>query len=102
MDAELLARVRGNPKYAQLVRRRTRLAWTLTALILIAYYGYVGLIAFDKAALARPVGEGVMSIGIPVGLGLIVFTIVLTAIYVLRANSEFDRLTREIVEEAGA
>lgn len=102
MDAELLARVRANPKYALLVSRRRRLGWTLTALMLVAYYGYVGLIAFDKAVLARPIGEGVISLGIPVGLGLIVFTIVLTAIYVVRANGEFDRLTGEIVAEAGA
>lgn len=102
MDAELLARVRANPKYAQLVGRRGRLAWTLTALILAAYFGYVGLIAFDKAVLAQPIGDSVVSLGIPVGLGLIVFTIVITAIYVLRANGEFDQLTREIVEEAGA
>lgn len=102
MDAELLARVRANPKYALLVSRRRRLGWTLTALMLVAYYGYVGLIAFDKAVLARPIGEGVISLGIPVGLGLIVFTIVLTAIYVVRANGEFDRLTGEIAAEAGA
>lgn len=102
MDVELLARVRANPKYALLVSRRRRLGWTLTALMLVAYYGYVGLIAFDKAVLARPIGEGVISLGIPVGLGLIVFTIVLTAIYVVRANGEFDRLTGEIVAEAGA
>ena len=42
-----------------------------------------------------------MSLGIPVGFGLIVLTILLTAIYVVRANGEFDRLTREIKEEAG-
>ena len=102
MDAELLARIRANPKYGELVRRRRRLGWTLTALMLVAYYGYVGLIAFDKAFLAQPIGMGVISLGIPIGLGLILFTIVLTAVYVVRANAEFDRLTREIVAEAGA
>jgi uncharacterized membrane protein (DUF485 family) len=42
-----------------------------------------------------------MSVGIPVGVGLIVFTVILTAVYVVRANGEFDRLTREIVAEFG-
>jgi uncharacterized membrane protein (DUF485 family) len=101
MDAARLASVQAHPKYRLLVQRRRRLSWTLTAAMLVAYFGYVGLIAFDKAALARPIGDGVMSIGIPVGVGLIVFTVVLTAIYVLRANGEFDRLTREIVAECG-
>jgi uncharacterized membrane protein (DUF485 family) len=95
------AAIAANPKYQQLIARRTRFGWTLTVIMLIAYFGYIGLIAFDKALLARPIGEGVTSLGIPVGLGLIVLTIVLTGVYVVRANGEFDRLTREIVEEAG-
>jgi uncharacterized membrane protein (DUF485 family) len=96
-----LKRVAENPKYRELIAKRTRFAWLLTAVMLLAYYGYVSLIAFDKALLARPIGTGVMSIGIPVGFGLIVLSIVLTGVYVVRANGEFDRLTREIVEEAG-
>jgi len=99
-DARLKS-VADNPKYRMLIAKRTRFGWLLTAIMLLAYYGYVGLIAFDKALLARPVGSGVMSVGIPVGFGLIVLTVVLTGFYVARANGEFDRLTREIVEEAG-
>jgi uncharacterized membrane protein (DUF485 family) len=101
MDAAQVAAVQANPKYRELVRRRRTLSCILTALTLLAYFGYVGFIAFDKAALARPIGDGVMSVGIPVGVGLIVFTVILTAIYVMRANGEFDRLTHEIVEGFG-
>jgi uncharacterized membrane protein (DUF485 family) len=67
---------------------------------MVVYYGYIALIAFDKEFLARPIGNGVMTIGIPMGIGVIVFTIVITGIYVRRANSEFDRLTAEIMKEA--
>ena len=96
------AAIAANPKYQELIRKRTRFGWTLTIVMLVAYYGYVGLIAFDKAFLAQPIVEGgVMSLGIPVGFGLIVLTILLTAVYVVRANGEFDRLTREIREEVG-
>lgn len=101
LSPELVERVKANPKYNSLLARRARLGWLLTALMLAAYFGYIGLIAFDKPALARPIGAGVTSIGIPAGIGLILFTVLLTGIYVLRANREFDRLTREIVEEAG-
>ena len=66
------AAIAANPKYQQLIAKRTRFGWTLTVIMLIAYFGYIGLIAFDKALLARPIGEGVTSLGIPVGLGLIV------------------------------
>ena len=101
MDADLLAQIQANPKYQALKTRRTRFGWSLTLVMLIAYFGYIGLIAFDKPFLGRPIGAGVTSLGIPVGIGLIVLTIVLTGVYVWRANSEFDQLTREIVEEAG-
>jgi uncharacterized membrane protein (DUF485 family) len=99
MDAKLLARIQANPKYQALKSRRSKFGWSLTVVMLIAYFGYIGLIAFDKAFLGRPIGAGVTSLGIPVGIGLIVLTVILTGVYVLRANSEFDRLTREVIEE---
>ena len=69
--------------------------------MLLGYYGYIGLIAFDKAFLATPIGPGkITTVGIPIALGLMVFTILITGFYVRRANKEFDKLTDEIVEEA--
>ena len=41
-------------------------------------------------------GAGVTTLGIPIGLGVIVFTVLITGLYVRRANSEFDDLTEEI------
>ena len=95
-----LARIQANPKYQLLRRTRNRLGWTLTTLMLLAYYGYVGLIAFDKEFLARRIGSGVTSLGIPIAMGLILFTVLITAYYVWRANREFDRLTEEVLKEA--
>src|SRR4051812_22276392 len=100
MASDLVARVQANPRYRELKARRTRLAWILTALMLVTYYGYVSLIAFDKDLLATPIGGGVMSLGIPIGFGLIVFTVIITGVYVWRANAEFDALTKQIAEEA--
>ncbi len=99
MTDESVARIRDNPKYRTLKARRTRLGWILTACMMVAYYGYIALIAFDKQVLAKPIGDGVTSLGIPVGIGLILFTVVITGIYVRRANTDFDILTKEIVEE---
>lgn len=95
-----LARIQANPKYQALKRTRNRLGWTLTVTMLLAYYGYVGLIAFDKEFLARRIGTGVTTLGIPIAMGLIVFTVLITAYYVWRANREFDRLTAEVLQEA--
>jgi len=89
-----------NPKYQQLRRTRLRYGWTLAVIMLLVYYSFIGVIAFDKELFALKLGAGVMTWGIPVGFGVIVFSVLITGLYVRRANSEFDRLTREIVQEA--
>ena len=101
MQDPMVERIARNPKYQQLKATRNRLGWTLTILMLIVYYGYIGLIAFDKAFLATPLGAGrITTIGTPIALGLMVFTILITGFYVRRANKEFDQLTQQIVEDA--
>ena len=101
MENDLATKIAANPKYQKLVRIRSSFGWILTALMMFVYFGYIALIAFNKEVLSARLGEGVMTVGIPVGFGVIVFTILITGFYVRRANSEFDQLTREIVEEAG-
>ena len=96
----MVARIEANPKYHELKRKRSSFGWLLTILMLLVYYGYVGLIAFDKELLARPLGAGVTTLGIPIGLGVILFTVVITGLYVRRANDEYDRLTAEILKDA--
>ena len=100
MQDPVVARIEANPKYQALKRQRSRFGWLLTILMLLAYYGFIGLIAFDKEFLAKPIGEGVTSLGIPIAFGVIVFTIAITGLYVRRANSEYDRLTAQILEDA--
>ncbi|MBS0509629.1 MAG: DUF485 domain-containing protein [Proteobacteria bacterium] len=101
MEDDLVKKITANPKYQQLVGTRTSYGWLLTIIMLIVYYGYIAVIAFSKETLAAKLGAGVMTVGIPVGLGVIFFTIIITGIYVRRANSEFDALTQEIVKESG-
>jgi len=100
MSDPVVDKIQSNPKYLELRRKRSRFGGWLTVLMLLVYYGYIALIAFNKPFLAQPLGDGVTTIGIPIGLGVIVFTIVITAVYIRRANSEFDRLTAEIIREA--
>lgn len=100
MQANIYEKIRANPKYQKLVATRSTYSWIMTALMMIVYYGFIALIAFDKAFLAKPLGStGVMTVGIPVGVAVIVFTIVITGIYVRRANSEFDTIKEEIIKE---
>ena len=99
MEDRLAARLQSNPNYQKLVAKRTSYGWTLTILMMVVYYGYILLVAFNKEFLATRLGSGVMTWGIPIGLFVIVFTIVITGIYVRRANSEFDELTQRVRTE---
>lgn len=94
----LLERVQSDPQFQELVRRRSRLAWLLTALMIVIYFGFVLTIAYNKEFLAQSLSGGVTTVGIPVGLGVILSAFVLTGLYVARANTSFDDLTKQIIE----
>jgi uncharacterized membrane protein (DUF485 family) len=91
--------IQQEPLFRELVHRRKRLAWALSAIMLVIYFGFILVIAFAPKVLGTPIGGGVMTVGIPVGLLVIVSAFVLTGIYVQRANSEFDPLTLKIMEQ---
>jgi uncharacterized membrane protein (DUF485 family) len=100
MSDPVVDKIQKNPKYLELRKKRSGFGWFLTLLMMVVYYGYIALIAFNKPFLAQPIGAGVTTLGIPIGMGVIIFTIVITGIYVRRANSEFDALTTEILKDA--
>jgi uncharacterized membrane protein (DUF485 family) len=91
--------VRAHTAFVVLVRRRNQLAWTLTAAMLVIYFGFIGLVAFAPGIMGIAIGSSI-TLGFALGLGVIVAAIALTGIYVLRANGEFDKLTRNIVADA--
>ena len=101
-QAAMIAAVAADPRYGELVARRARLGWWLSAMIFTAFVGYLALIAFDKALLGRPIGDGVTSIGIPIGLGLILLAIALTGLYVAYANRHHDGQMAAILKDHGA
>ena len=101
MSSAMYERMRANPKFQELVARRSRFAWTLAAVVLSMFYGFVMVVAFNPVSLGQPLSEGSMlTVGVAVEFFMFVFFWVLTAVYVKRANGEFDALTQEIVKEA--
>ena len=99
MTKEQVEQVRNNPKYQKLVKTRDKFAWTLTIVMLVVYFAFILTIAFSPEILGAKLGSGVMTVGIPVGIAIIVIAFALTGIYVNKANGEFDQLTREVKEE---
>ncbi|MEF8713101.1 MAG: DUF485 domain-containing protein [Accumulibacter sp.] len=101
MSTEIYRRILNDPRYAELVSRRKRLAWLLAGSTLGVFFSFVLIVAFKPSLLAIPVsGAGVTTIAIPLGVAMIVFFWVATGIYVRRASRDFDGLTDQIVQEA--
>ena len=97
MNKELVDRIKNNPKYTELVSKRSSFAAKLAIFMLVVYYGFILLIAFDKEFFATKLSaEGVMTIGWPIGAAIILIAFVTTLIYVVRANGEFEDLEMSI------
>lgn len=102
VEEDIVQRVKSDPNYHKLVKTRSRYGWMLTWAVMVVYYGFTLLNSFDKPFMASKIGSGVMSWGVPLGLFVILFTVVVTGIYVRRANNEFDALTDAIQRNAAA
>ena len=100
MQEDWIQRVVSNPKYQELKSKRSSFGWWLTLSMMVVYYGFILLVAYDKPLLATKIGAGIITLGMPLGIGVLLFTIIITNLYVRRANSEFDDLTQQIVKGA--
>lgn len=96
------AKIRSNPKFAEMVGKRTRFAIILSIVVLVPYYTFMMITAFNPGLLAQPLSEGsVLTVGWPAAALLVIGGWLLTGIYIRRANGEFDELNQQILKEAG-
>jgi uncharacterized membrane protein (DUF485 family) len=99
MSREHYDHIGNNTKFHDMVQQKSKLSWTLATLILIVYYSFILVIAFAPDMLGVPISEdSTATWGIIIGLGVILFTFVITGIYVHRANTIFDKLLVEVIE----
>ena len=96
MPTEAYRRIYEHPRFQELVTKRNSFAYTLAIIMLVIYYGFILLVAYGKGFLGARIGTGVMTVGIPLALGVIISAFVLTAIYVQRANGRFDEMTDDL------
>ncbi|PKH25738.1 hypothetical protein CIG19_04225 [Enterobacterales bacterium CwR94] len=100
MNDVIYQRIEKSARFQELVRKRQTFAAILSLIMLVLYVGFILLIAFAPGWLGTPLHAGTtVTRGIPIGVGLIVVSFLLTGVYVWRANGEFDRLTKQILSE---
>ncbi len=93
--------IQNNPRFHELVKKRDALAFTLSACVLVVYFGFVLMVAFAPDVLTAPISDtSVIPFGMLVGVGVILVSIVLTGIYVYEANNKFDPIVEEIMRDA--
>jgi uncharacterized membrane protein (DUF485 family) len=91
-----------DPEFKKLVSEKNTISWLLTLLELVLYFGFIGLIAFNKPFLAQKLSEGTATtIGIPIAVGTIFLSWVLTGIYIFWANSKYDSVAKKVKEKIG-
>jgi uncharacterized membrane protein (DUF485 family) len=100
MNQHLYERIRNNPKFHQLVANRSRFALTLTLVVLVLYYGFMAIVAFNPTVLATSLSGGVTTIGWPIAASLMVLFWLMTGFYVWYANNKFDAINAELISEA--
>ncbi len=101
MSSAVYEKIRNNPRFDELVGKRSRFAWTLSAIVLVLYFSFVMVVAFKPQLLATPLFSGsVTTVAWPIGAGIVLLFWILTGVYIRRANREFDDINSELVKEA--
>jgi uncharacterized membrane protein (DUF485 family) len=91
-----------DPDFQQLSSQKNRISLILTILELVVYFGFIGLIAYNKPYLGEKLSVGgSVTIGIPIAVGTIVLSWVLTGIYIWWANAKYDALVKKVLEKVG-
>ena len=102
MDEVQVERILQNPKFKEMVRRKSNLSWTLTAIMLFVYVGFMLLVGYNKEFLLSSISGGVTTWGSPLGMGIIVLSLILCAVYASIANGKLDQLNEEAMREVEA
>jgi uncharacterized membrane protein (DUF485 family) len=91
-----------DPDFKSLSSQKNSISLVLTILELVLYFGFIGLIAFNKPFLASKLSPGAATtIGIPIAVGTILFSWVFTGIYIWWANNKYDLLVKKVKEKIG-
>ena len=102
MDERQVEAILQNPKFKEIVAKKSKLSWTLTAIMLFVYVGFMLLVGYNKEFLMSSFSGGVTTWGMPLGLSIIVLSFLLCGVYSYVANNKLDQLTKDAMKEVEA
>ena len=95
VNASKVREIINSGDFKSLVRKRIVVSTTLTVVMLVFYFGFILSIAFYRKFLSYKIGEH-LTLGLPIGIGLILFAWLLTGYYTRWANRSYDQKVREL------
>jgi uncharacterized membrane protein (DUF485 family) len=94
IEKEVVHKVVHDPEFLALIKKKNAISFSLMAIMLLVYFGFAALLALSPQTLAKPIGSA--TLGIALGIGVILVACVLTGIYVRWANTEYDSLIQKL------
>jgi uncharacterized membrane protein (DUF485 family) len=94
IEKQVVHKVAHDPEFLALIKKKNAISFSLTAIMLLVYFGFAALLALNPQTLAKPLGGATLGIGL--GIGVIVFACVLTGLYVRWANTQYDSLIQKL------
>ena len=103
MENNIAQQVLNNPKFQKMAKTKRMYCWSFSILMFVIYVIYILYIGASPESFGTPVAEGkTTTIGIYIGLFVILFAISITGIYVRQANGPLEEITQEVVREVNA
>ena len=91
-----------DPEFKKLKAQKDAISIVLTIVELVLYFGFIALIAYNKPFLAIKLSpDAAMTLGIPIAIGVIFLSWVLTGVYIYWANNKYDVMVKNVKERVG-
>ena len=103
VEKNIAQQVLNNPKFQKMAKTKRMYCWSFSILMFVIYVIYILYIGASPESFGVPVAAGkTTTVGIYVGLFVILFAISITGIYVRQANGPLEEITQEVVREVTA
>ena len=100
MGSRLEKKIINSEDFKSLVKKKSFVSWLLSSITLLIYFSFILLVAFFPEVLGLKISnESIITIGIPIGVSIILLAFASTGIYVFIANRELDQTQKKILKK---
>ncbi len=101
INEKIIDRLSSDPDLKELIRKKERFSASMASIMMLIYFGFILMIAFAPELLGETIEKGgVVTWGIPLGIGIILVAFLLTGLYVALLNEKFDLINAKIIKKA--